>query len=789
MPNKIVVVLLLCLVFTGLGFNSDCSGIKMDKRVCVVVLHDGDSEEFKGQVEALKKELDSLLDDDVPRINVKTLTAGWDSAKVGEIVRQAMEDDKVDLIVSAGQLTSVELVKFPQLKKPVIATTLIDPYVYGLVSDKGYSTKDNFTFISNPNRAQSDIKAFKQLVDFKTLYVVIDQVLLGDVERYSSFVEEKLNLKMKFISVSDNVDDVIKELDWPIEAIYITPLQRLGDEDFMKVVNAINEKKIPTFSYNGQPDVKKGVLAGLAPDIQDRKVRRTALNIQRILSGEDTSEISVLFDTEDLLTINMQTARKIGISPDFDILLQAQVIDSGEGESSESGRRLTIKDAVYYALKNNFLFDVKSMEIEKSKQNYNIFWSGYFPNAAASWSYDAVDSETARISNGLYAKKKETYSLSVRQVVFSDPLISNIRSSKKKIEISKLEYESAKLDIIEQTSKQYLEYLKAKSLYRIRTSELKRIIYHLGLAKRRLEVGTAGPEEVYRLKSDEAAARANIIRAESNVFKQKVILNELMNRPQETNFIEEDVVLETMNIFSSRMDFWGKVNNRKNLLEIIDFMVVKGLELSPEIKALNVSIDAQNIQKNRALRKWFLPEVSASGALTHNIHSKFYSSVVPENKHDDWTAGITASYSILEGGRIFYDYNFEVAEWKRLKFKAELSKQEVERLIRNSVYALYYSHPNIELSRIAEENIKKNLEVVEDKYAKGKVSITDLIDAQDTAFSKEIEAAISVYNYLQDLMTLERRVSFFEFMSSEKEKDAMLEELMTFMGNEEKKSV
>ena len=65
---------------------------------------------------------------------------------------------------------------------------------------------------------------------------------------------------------------------------------------------------------------------GGMPSDDTRFARRIALNLQRILLGEDAAEIEVGFRLGRRLVINMRTARAIGFLPRWAVLIDAEKI-------------------------------------------------------------------------------------------------------------------------------------------------------------------------------------------------------------------------------------------------------------------------------------------------------------------------------------------------------------------------------------------------------------------------------------------------------------------------------
>ena len=72
---------------------------------------------------------------------------------------------------------------------------------------------------------------------------------------------------------------------------------------------------------------------------------------------------------------------------------------------------------------------------------------------------------------------------------------------------------------------------------------------------------------------------------------------------------------------------------------------------------------------------------------------------------------------------------------------------------------------------------RKNLELVTRQYARGIAPIIDLLDAQNASFQADQLAANSVYDFLIDVMFLQRAAANFNFFTSEAERDEFFQRL------------
>ena len=78
---------------------------------------------------------------------------------------------------------------------------------------------------------------------------------------------------------------------------------------------------------------------------------------------------------------------------------------------------------------------------------------------------------------------------------------------------------------------------------------------------------------------------------------------------------------------------------------------------------------------------------------------------------------------------------------------------------------------------------KKNLDLVTDAYSRGAVSILDLLDAQNAALIAEETATNAVFDFLIDLMNLQRSLGGFDFFLDEQGLDGWLERLQHYIRN------
>ena len=106
--------------------------------------------------------------------------------------------------------------------------------------------------------------------------------------------------------------------------------------------------------------------------------------------------------------------------------------------------------------------------------------------------------------------------------------------------------------------------------------------------------------------------------------------------------------------------------------------------------------------------------------------------------------------------------------------------QQIELRVRTSMFRIAASWNNIELSREAALASKRNLDLVTDSYGKGVVSIQDLLDAQNAALTAELGAANAIFDFLLDLVEVQRAAGRLEWFKYEENRDEWIQRIRDY---------
>lgn len=580
-------------------------------------------------------------------------------------------------------------------------------------------------------------------------------------EGYLKTVMSKKGMSVLAVPV-DSMDTRLDGLSKKVDAVIIGSLYRFENEDRAKLIEKINAQNLPTFAIVGASDLQLGALAASRPATDMRRIlRRAALNVERIMEGEDPAKLPLSLDRQSHLYLNMQIARRIGFSPPWDVLLEAELVNTvSPGEGRTIGLRETIKEA----LTSNRALIAQQQAFRSSQENVALAKTQLYPQVGVSAGGALIDDKHAV---GGQAERTTSGAASLDQVIFSEQLLANVNVRQYESNASQYRLNQTELDTVLQTGTAYLDILRAMTNRRIRKEYLNLVKKNLDIAKKRLSVGYAGAADVYRWESELASAKNGLIVAHATVLGAKQRLNQLLYRPIDEPLDVSDITLsDDLFRFYPEADLRKYLSNPSEMETFTDFLVEEAQATLPEIKELDEAIKANERILLSYKRKRYVPSVLLQSQASHSFSRSGAGSEVPLPDDNAWQVGVNASWPLFEGGEIH-------ARTRQLKIdisgletqKADLV-HNLELGLRNNVIDIVSKSFNITLSKQAADAGAKSLDLVQDSYEKGLVSIVQLLDAQNAALTAELSAASAVYEYFISYLNLERAVGRYLMLNA-----------------------
>ena len=740
-------------------------------RVNIGIVSDGLSPRFGQQTEIIKREIIEITrgEFDVVFPEHMQLSGDWDVKKIRDSIDRLFNDSELDLLIATGPAGSQELISRDNLPSPAIATAVLDVSLQEAPLENGRSGVKNLNYLASPKSFERDLLAFREIVEFKHLAVFVTDAiieLLPQLERKADFASEDYGIEFQLIPTGSSAQEALALLNEKITAVIVTPLIKMSESEFRTLAEGLKARKIPSFSMHGRDEVELGLFASLAPKSDINRVgRRVAINVLSILTGEDAGSLRVGFSVGERLAVNMETARAIDLYPNWSTLSEAERIND---QRPRNGTALNLLSTVNEAVQANLDLIVANQEVRVGRYDIDLARAALLPQIDSSVSASA---RAAGIANINTPQRSATGQFRLNQIIYSDTAWANFQNSGKLQKALEYERDSIKLDIVLEASSAYLNILKAKTIEQIQKENVRRSRQNLELARVRESVGQSSRSDVYRWESEIATDKQEALAAEAARLQSELGLNRLLNRPQDDAFNMEDATINDPFLLISDKRFFKYVENQKKWFVFHDFMAELGLARAPELRALSLGIEAQERNVLNARRRFWLPELSVDGGYSDTFSSGgAASSLPPGMDNNGWNMGLTARLPLFEGGARKARASQERDDLLRLHYSKNATEQRIEARIRNALHNIGASYPSIDLARKAANAAENNLRLITEAYRAGSVSFIELIDAQNAALSAELSAANAIYDFLLDLMEVQRAIAQFDFFMSPEER-------------------
>lgn len=712
----------------------------------------------------------------------KEIVADWTPAGVAAALDRLYADPAVDLVLAVGPLGSLDAARRGPLPTPTIAAFGLDPELAGLPRDGPGSGVENLAYVTHPTPFSRDLEAFRDAAGVRSVAVLASPTFRTVVPERVAAIESaaaRLGLSLDFVPVAD-VDAALAALPEGTDGVYLAPMLHLPPGETERLLAGLVDRRIPAFAIMGRMDVERGAYLSLTPDTYfPRVARRVALDVQRILLGEPASTIPVDFRLTESALLNLDTARAIGVLPPWDALAEAETI----GDEVLLGPEVSIRAAVAEAVAANLALAARERETAAGLSDVARARSTLLPRADLSTLSTRIEKERADASLGIVPEHRTTASVTASQVIWSEPAWANLSVQRRLQEARELDEAALRLDVARDAATAYLVVLAAEAAGRIEKENVAVTRAHLATAGERREVGDAHPSEVYRWRSELATARRRLVEATARTGQARVALARLLHRPQGEPFRVVDVRRDDPVFVTGRPGFEGYVSDPARLELFGERLVADAIAASPEIRRLDALLEASDRALASATRSFFSPTVALQAQAQRTLEESGsglgagFPIELPEDDDSTWSLALSLSVPLWTSGERMADRSRAAEESAGLRLQRAAVAELVEQRVRTALEAATASWVGIDLARESAEAASRSLELVEDGYARGALSILDLLDAQNVALAAGQAAAASEYEFLVDLVELERAVGREGVLADPHERDDWFDRL------------
>ncbi len=775
-------ILLVILVHPNVSQSEEQQSYKIG------IITDGPLLNAPGAIESFRKEIRQIIEEEEFTVSFPQsmlLRADGTVSSINRQLDKLLENPETDLIIALGAISSTEAIKRQNPTKPIVAPIVLDADLQKAPKKDYGSGVQNLTYVDLKIPIEKELMAFRRIVPFERLAVLLDKRDIEGVPEIKKLIKTltfEHSIEIDLIPVGLSGSEAIHSIPTQTDAVMVGPLWQLTTEEFFQLTKNLIDRKLPSFAMWDHKYVQQGLFATNMPENTfEHLARKVAIIVQEIFLGEDISSLPVAFSKSKRLSINMATARAISVYPSLAEMVGAELLNE---ERVDIERRLTLGEAVQTALNVNLDLAIADKRVSAGSYAVGEARSPLLPQLSIGAGGRIIDGDRAALSGGTAPEEATLGNLTASQIIYSDDAWTGYTVEKYLQSGREYDRDSVRLDIIFDTSVAYLNVLRQKTIEQLQKDNMQLTQANLDRAQIRLSSGVAGPDEVYRWETQFANDRQLVLSAESATLDAMQGLNRILNRPLQEEFIAEETDLSDPLLITGSKLFYELMHNPIYLRGFNAYAINEGIQASPELKALDAAIAAQERIILQSRRDFWVPTVSLEGS----VDQYFSTSGEGERNEDltglddtDWSVGIFATLPLFEGGKRSSTLARTKEELLQLQTQHRATEERISQRILRASNNTRASYPSIYLSRDAADSARLNLQLVTDSYVEGIKSIIELLDAQSQALNSDLAAANAVYNFLIDYMGVQRSIGEFITYLPADEQQAWLERAKDFV--------
>jgi len=750
----------------------------------VVVISDNSADGETFFEEQLRQEIGALMNTRYD-FSIEILYSDNDVQKINDYLDAAYADSKTKAVVGVGLLTGNQFSQRDDYPKPTIAGIVLDHTIQNIpITDAGTSGIPNFTYIESPFDIKRDFETLYEIYPYTKVALIGSSADNQNISYFGDFWQQQINAPYVFTPAEGGAQATLDRIPDDVDAVYLLPIFDFYTEDeIRKLLNGLADKKLPSFALFDEPALKLGVYAAyITKDNLLKMPRRIAINISKIADGQNASELPVTMSNfSDNLVINMKTANRTGIYPNFDLISKATLINVNEVDTD---RKLTLKSAIAEGLENNLELKIAQKQTQISEKDVAIARSNYLPQIDASTAAVFLDETTTALGMGFQGRFNWSATGSASQLILSEPALANIAIQKLFLESQQQSQRQTELDIVQNVANAYLGILQAQEFVKLQNQNVAVTRKNYDIAKAKERVGYGGNTDVFRWESQMAISNSNLNTALAQLQQARFNLNMLLNRSIKEDFDLERTKMNDELIFVLNEQFAQLINNPGNIDQFADFMVEEAFANLPELRQIEAALQSQERLLKSNKRAFYTPTVALSGQYDYPIYNKGRPEGVPDLglANPTWNAAVALQIPILQGGSRSHQKQQTQVSVLQLEDQIADLRNKLEFQIRANLETLGASFANLRLTQEAAEASDKNFKIVQDSYQQGLINVTALIDAQNNTLQSDINAINAAYQFIVDFLAVERSIGQYQFLALPEEREAFMQRFVTFMG-------
>ncbi len=330
--------------------------------------------------------------------------------------------------------------------------------------------------------------------------------------------------------------------------------------------------------------------------------------------------------------------------------------------------------------------------------------------------------------------------LSLQQPLFTGfKLQSSYDAAKLNAAASNMDYSQAEQDLFLNIKNAYWSLFKVLQMQNVIEDEIHTVKAHLEDVQNFYKQGLATKNDVLKIQVQLSQAELQKIDANNNVKLAMLSLNNVLGLPLDTKITLADSV---------------SMNDLTTENKSVDELVNEAMKNRPELKAMNLRIDASSMQITAAKGDWF-PQLFVAGEYDY---SKPNQRLVPtqDKFYGTWNVNVGVTYDLWNWGATVDRTEQAEANYEQAKDNSKLLKDAVTLDVNQSYLNLEKSHQKVTVSKENVKQAEENYRITDERFKQGLTLNSELLDAEVALTQAKTDYVQSLVDYELSVAKMDR---------------------------------
>ncbi len=330
--------------------------------------------------------------------------------------------------------------------------------------------------------------------------------------------------------------------------------------------------------------------------------------------------------------------------------------------------------------------------------------------------------------------------LSLQQPLFTGfKLQSSYDAAKLNAAASNMDYSQAEQDLFLNIKNAYWSLFKVLQMQNVIEDEIHTVKAHLEDVQNFYKQGLATKNDVLKIQVQLSQAELQKIDANNNVKLAMLSLNNVLGLPLDTKITLADSV---------------SMNDLTTENKSVDELVNEAMKNRPELKAMNLRIDASSMQITAAKGDWF-PQLFVAGEYDY---SKPNQRLVPtqDKFYGTWNVSVGVTYDLWNWGATVDRTEQAEANYEQAKDNSKLLKDAVTLDVNQSYLNLEKSRQKVTVSKENVKQAEENYRITDERFKQGLTLNSELLDAEVALTQAKTDYVQSLVDYELSVAKMDR---------------------------------